>query len=337
MSSGKSSSEKKKHQFDISDHYNGNVFFNPISHYNKSFSDLIKWQMNRTSSPWPIIKQNDHSPKLVTDIEGKIVSLTFVNHSTFLIQLKSNGKIFNLLTDPVFSFRASPFPFLGPKRVRPPGLSLDKLPKINFVLISHNHYDHLDATSLEYLNNKHEPDFITPIGNSRYLSFADHKKIHERDWYEKISFPDFGLTIHIDRAHHWSKRTLNDTNKALWGSFVIETDFLKIYFAGDTGYQNHFSNTKDRHGKINLALLPIGAYEPRWFMKDSHMNPEDAVQAHLDLNADHSVGMHFGTFKLTDEGIEDPIKALEHAKVKYNVLNFETLQVGQTKLFNFDK
>lgn len=318
-----------------SNHFDGVEFFNPVGKSKKTFSDLMKWQRSRIPATWPKRIENTFKPKIAYLLDPDKISLTYINHSTFLIQIPLNAeKVINILTDPVFSERTSPVSFLGPKRVRAPGISIPELPPIDIILVSHNHYDHMDMPALKSLITRFDPIIVTPLENKKYFPKSMQLKIVENDWWETHTLQQFkNLKIHTTPAHHWSRRTFSDTNKALWGSFVIETELKKIFFAGDTGYQEHFKKIQERFTKMDLALLPIGAFEPRWFMKEAHMNPEDAVQAHIDLSAVQSIGMHFGTFQLTDEGIDDPVKELYLAKKKYNIENFEVLNVGESKVF----
>lgn len=316
------------------DHFDGVEFFNPIGKSKKTFGDLMKWQRSRSPVRWPKKVENTFKPKVAYLLEPSKVSLTYINHSTFLIQLPlSDEKVVNILTDPVFSERTSPVNFIGPRRVREPGLRIDELPPIDLVLVSHNHYDHMDMPALKSLIKRFDPLIITPLENKKYFPKALQRKIIEQDWWETQEILHLKLKIHSTPAHHWSRRTFSDTNKALWGGFVIESAAKKIFFAGDSGYQDHFKKIQERFVKIDLALLPIGAFEPRWFMKEAHMNPEDAIQAHIDLSSSQSIGMHFGTFQLTDEGIDDPIKELYLAKKKYSIDSFDVLGVGESRVF----
>lgn len=320
----------------MNDHFDGTQFFNPIGHLEKSLVDVLKWKWNSKAKDWPSEVKNQKTPNLPSQLKIGEFAITFVNHATFLIQIQTETKLVNILTDPVFSERTSPVSFAGPKRVRRPGIELENLPPVDVVIVSHNHYDHMDYDALKKLNEKFAPLFVLPLGNAKYLDFAKKPRIQERDWKEFVDIPEWQIKFHIERSHHWSRRSLTDTNKALWCAFVIESynkiSAKKIYFAGDTGYQTHFAETKKSFGNIDLALLPIGAYEPRWFMKDAHMNPEDAIKAHLDLSPVLSIGIHFGTFQLTDEGIDDPAIALEKAKNENNVSNFEILKEGETRV-----
>jgi len=318
---------------DRSDHFDGKRFFNLFGvEAEKSFSDLIKWNVTETRASWPEKVENQFQPdfELIANPSRKVgdVTVTLVNHVTFLIQVA--GK--NLITDPVFSERASPLSFLGPKRVHPPGLTIAQLPTIDFVLVSHNHYDHMDVESLKEIEKRFHPLFILPLANQQFLPFVPKERIVELDWWQSHTVSE-AMKITLSPAQHWSARTPFDKRESLWGAFVIEAQERRIYFAGDTGYGPHFNLTRERLGEMHLSFLPIGAYEPRWFMKESHMNPEDAVLAHQDLKSQLSIGMHFGTFQLTNEAIDQPLIDLKTALEKHQAKNFITIGVGQTRNF----
>lgn len=318
-------------QYPVTDHYDGEKFFNPQVNTDKPFSDLIKWNLNRPPNLWPNSIENSKKPEVVSQVEDNKAVVTFINHVTFLIQVKG----LNILTDPLFSDRTSPVQFAGPKRIRRPGLELDQLPKIDLVLVSHNHYDHMDLPSLEKLYKKFNPLFILPLGNEKYLkSFSKNVNTIELDWWGKTKIKESSVTL--VPALHWSARGLFDRRDALWGGFVFEMNKFKIYFVGDSGYKEDlFKEIYNRFGPMDLSFIPIGAYEPRWFMKVAHMNPEEAVLVHKDVQSKKSIGMHFGTFKLTDENFEQPEIDLLNAKKKYQVEDFMTLEVGETKTFSF--
>jgi L-ascorbate metabolism protein UlaG (beta-lactamase superfamily) len=309
----------------VSDHCDGHYFFNPDYTAPKNFKDLIKWHWTRQRKPWPKWIENQAQPEPAAFTAENDLLITFINHVTFLIQTAG----MNILTDPVFSHRVSPFRHVGPCRVRAPGLSFDQLPSIDLVLVSHNHYDHMDLPSIKLLAKKFQPLFITPLGNGHFLKRAGAERIVEMDWWQ--SHDIHSSKIITVPAQHWSARGLHDRNRALWAGFVIETSRNKIYFAGDTGYANHFKQISECLGVMDVALLPIGAYEPRWFMRDQHMNPDDAVLAHMDLNARLSIGMHYGVFRLTDEGFDEPLADLQQALKKYRAERFVTLLVGETR------
>ena len=302
-----------------SDHFDGEKFHNPGQNDLKSLFTVLKWKLAFEAKDWPSHVSNKNYPlRLLTPTEK--ANVTFINHATFLLQLEG----LNILTDPVYSERVSPFKLIGPKRVRAPGIAFDLLPAIDVVLISHNHYDHLDLATLRSLDAKYHPLFLVPLGIEKFLKAEGLQNVKELDWWEEQRIKDVKITF--TPAQHWSSRTPFDKNETLWGSFYVDNSKTKIYFAGDTGYSTHFKEIRDRLGAPDLALLPIGAYLPRWFMKVHHMNPEDAVLAHKDLAAIKSIGMHFGTFQLTDEGIEDPVIDLEKALRAQN-LSTETFMV----------
>ena len=269
----------------------------------QSFSAVPRLFLER-KTPWPT--HLDIVPQRPAERDGA-AAVTFVGHSTFLIQTAAG----NILTDPIYSERAGPLNALGPRRVRPPAVRFADLPPISAVLLSHNHYDHCDLPTLRRLAQQFDPLVITPLGNSRLVRSAGIRRVEELDWWESSKTMDWSIVM--TPAHHFSARTPFDRNRALWGGFTVAVGGVRIYFAGDTAYAPFFRDIPRRIGTIDLALLPIGAYEPRWFMAAVHMNPEEAVQAHIDLQASTSVGMHFGTFQLTTEGIDAPVHALGRA------------------------
>ena len=274
-------------------------------------------------TPWP--SRIDEPPRLPERLDGADAVVTFIGHATFLIQTAAG----NILTDPMYSQRAGPLLF-GPRRVRQPGVRMEDLPPISLVLLSHNHYDHCDLSTLRALAKRFDPTVITLLGNGALVRSAGVTNVEELDWWEDARTTPMPITV--TPAHHFSARTPFDRNRALWGGFVIRTGDARIYFAGDTAYRPYFVDIRQRLGPIALALLPIGAYEPRWFMHAVHMNPAEAVQAHLDLDAAQSVGMHFGTFQLTTEGIDEPVTGLRDACTARNVPSsrFRTLGFGES-------
>jgi L-ascorbate metabolism protein UlaG (beta-lactamase superfamily) len=312
-----------------SDHFDGHRFFNPDAPAGRTFKDFLRWQRTRQRAPWPLWVENRAQPQLPPALNSGQVALTFVNHITFLLQFRG----LNVLTDPVYSQRVSPFRSLGPRRVRNPGLPFDQLPPIHVVLITHNHYDHLDIETLLRLEAAHSPRFITSLGNRAFLREFGLSAVDELDWWQSLEAN--GATITLTPAQHWSSRRPRNRNRTLWGGFLVRADGRLVYFAGDTGYGKHFRAIREKVGRVELALLPIGAYEPRWFMRDQHMNPEDAVRTHLDLDAKISVGTHFGCFQLTDEGIDDPPLELAAARERHGVAPeaFQVLETGETRLF----
>ena len=289
-----------------SDHFDGAVFRNenPTATAGKTFGDFLRWQRTSRRTPWP--EWVEHPA--VTSAPprpgpGECVA-TFVNHITFLLQFRG----LSVLTDPVYSERCSPVQWAGPRRVHAPGVSFDRLPRIDLVLVSHNHYDHLDIDTLQRLERDHRPVFLTGLGNGPFLQQQGLTRVHEFDWWQSHDAGGWHSTS--VPAQHWSGRGLQGRNRTLWGGFVLEADGCRVYFAGDTGYWRHFATIRDRCGAPDLALLPIGAYEPRWFMRDQHMDPAEAVRAHIDLGARQSLATHYGCFQLTDEGIDEPVREL---------------------------
>jgi L-ascorbate metabolism protein UlaG (beta-lactamase superfamily) len=312
-----------------SDHFDGRHFFNPDATAGRSFKDFLRWQLTAERKPWPRRVSNRAQPSLAAALAPGQVALTFINHITFLIQFSG----LNVLTDPVYSERASPFRRIGPRRVRDPGLAFDDLPPIHVVLVTHNHYDHLDIATLLRLEEVHAPRFITSLGNRAFLQQFGLNAVDELDWWQSLDTAS--ATVTLTAAQHWSTRGPGSRNRTLWGGFIVAASGRKIFFAGDTGYWKHFADIRARYGRVDLALLPIGAYEPRWFMRDQHMNPDDAVRAHIDLDARASIATHFGCFRLTDDGIDDPVTELASARQRHGVPAeaFQVLETGETSLF----
>ncbi len=292
-----------------SDHFDGERFFNPDHpSTDRGLRDLLRWRFKETSVPWPAEvpgKQIVPAPR----VDG--LRATLVGHATVLIQ--STG--LNVLTDPLWSQRASPFGFAGPKRVIAPGIAFDDLPPIDVVLLSHNHYDHLDIDTLRRLHAAHKPLIVTPLGNDATIraAIAD-ARIATGDWWQRIEINDSASATLVP-AYHWSARGTGDRRMALWGGFMLHTSAGTTYFAGDTAYGNGniFRQMRERLGTPDLALIPIGAYAPRWFMRDQHANPDEAVRILLDLGARTAMGIHWGVFKLTDEAREEPAQRLHDA------------------------
>ncbi len=299
-------------------------FENPESQHGEAV-DFLKWIFNRKREAWP--KWVESEPGAVAAASGNEIQVTFVNHSTFLIQVDG----MNILTDPIWSDRAGPLSFLGVKRVRSPGLKFEALPAIDCVLVSHNHYDHMDIPTLKALERKFSPLFVVGLGNRKFLENHGLSSVEELDWWDKIYLPG-GRNIYFVPAQHFSGRSPWGWNRSLWGGFVIESMSGKIYFAGDTGFGKFFYQIHEKFPEIDIALLPIGAYEPKWFMSPVHLGPEDAVRAHLILKPELSVGIHIGTFRLSDEGINTPAQQLEQALREHGIdpKEFIALDFGET-------
>jgi L-ascorbate metabolism protein UlaG (beta-lactamase superfamily) len=328
--------------YPLSDHFDGALFFNPeptIRRANgKKFGLLsiirARWKRDPSVwSTWPAHIENAVYPAPEQHIAEGSVGVTFIGHSTFLLRLPG----LNVLTDPIFSKRCSPVKFAGPARVRAPGIALEDLPKIDMVLLSHNHYDHCDLASLRQLRRRFaHMRIVTSLGNAAFLAAKRIKGAIELDWWQANE--SAGTRITAVPARHFAARSLSDRNKTLWAGFVLEHGGTKIYFAGDTGYTKFFKEIAERLGPPDLALLPIGAYEPRWFMGPVHMNPEDAVKAFTDLGARRAIGMHFGTFQLTAEAIDAPLQDLAAAKEAASIAPeaFTTLDCGETETVSFE-
>jgi L-ascorbate metabolism protein UlaG (beta-lactamase superfamily) len=324
-------SHMKTYPGPVSDHFDGLHFFDPDGSPPKSLSEVLRWQLGsgRQRVAWPEWVPNayaDVPPPLVT---GDKVRLSFVGHASWLIQASG----LNILVDPVWSMRASPLSFAGPKRHNDPGIAFESLPKIDVVLVSHGHYDHLDVATLSRLAAKFSPRVITPLGNDVTMREADAAiKAEGFDWKDRVELGS-GVAATLVATRHWSARGLFDRNKALWASFVLETPAGKLYIVCDSGYGEgkHFRKVAEAHGPLRLAILPIGAYEPRWFMRDQHMNPADAVKALGDCGAQQALAHHHGTFQLTDEAIDAPVMALGEAldEAKIPRARFVALKPGQ--------
>jgi N-acyl-phosphatidylethanolamine-hydrolysing phospholipase D len=293
---------------------------------------------------------------------------TFIGHATVLVQVPTANGSLNVLTDPVFGERASPVSFAGPKRFQPPGVALKDLPRIDLVLISHNHYDHLDEDSVKALNAQAggPPLFVVPLGIKPWLAERGVANAVELDWWDSVTLPatpsaasaqplvqrngagiaagagSDAVQVFLTPAQHWSARGLGDRMKTLWGGFALLSPKLHVFYSGDTGYSKDFTDIQARlaprqadaqGGGFDLALLPVGAYEPRWLMKDQHVNPDESVRIHRELHARRSLGVHWGTFSLTDEALDQPPKDLAAARKAQGVADdaFFTLATGETR------
>lgn len=309
----------------VSDHYDGERFFNPgRAATSKGLGPFLRWQLSGNRSEWP--EQVPVTPaRPAPRVEGDAMVATVVGHAGVLVQTAG----LNILTDPVYSARVSPFSWMGPKRVRAPGVRFDDLPKIDVVLVSHNHYDHLDLDTLQRLRERDRPIIVTPLGNGALMARRGITAL-ARDWGGTVGISD-DVTVTVERVQHWSTRWRYDVNRALWGGFTVTTPGGSVYFAGDCGYSDAFAETARARGPFRLALLPVGAYEPRWFMKAQHMNPAEAVQAFRDLGAETAIGIHWGVWQLTDEAIDAPPRDLAKALAAAAIdpARFPALEPGQ--------
>jgi L-ascorbate metabolism protein UlaG (beta-lactamase superfamily) len=317
----------------VSDHFDGERFFDPHGAPPRGRRDLLRWMADRygrgTRAKWPAWAPSPDVDRPPVRVEGAAWRVSYVGHASWLVQTAG----LNILLDPVWSERASPFQFAGPKRVNDPGIAFADLPPIDVVLVSHAHYDHLDVATLSRLAKAHRPRVITPLGNDTIMRGHDPAIAAEaHDWNDRADI-GAGVAVTLVATQHWSARSLSDRNMSLWASFVIEAPGGKIYFVADSSYGDGrtFREAGQRHGPFQLALLPIGAYEPRWFMSDQHVNPAESVQAFIDCGAETALGHHYGTFQLTDEAIDAPLYALADALRVAGISpeRFRTLRPGE--------
>jgi len=321
---------RRYHEGPASDHFDGTRFFNPAGPIGKGLLDVIQWRLKGSRWDWPPAVPLEASDKPPARVNGTDLRVTFVGHATVLIQTAG----LNILTDPIWSERAFMVGWAGPRRVTPPGIAFEDLPPIDLVLVSHNHYDHMDLPTLARLREAHDPLVVAPLGNEHVLREGDARlRVQTLDWWQAHAVGD-RARVHVVPVYHWSRRHVFDRNKALWGGFVVETQGGNLYVAGDTGLWDgaFFAQARERFGSFRFAALPVGAYEPRWFMKDQHVNPAETVQIHELLGAPPTLGIHLRTFQLTDESIGQPEIELAAALRERNVPagRFFTLPAGGT-------
>ncbi|HEY2979275.1 MAG TPA: MBL fold metallo-hydrolase [Burkholderiaceae bacterium] len=330
-----------------SHHRDGAFKNNYIDLSSRGMAAFMRWKFDawRDGLPAPPAAA---TPQIVPDLgliqsnakagARMVPTVTWIGHATVLVQLGG----LNALTDPIFSNRASPLSFIGPQRAQKPGLWLHELPHVDLVLISHNHYDHLDDDSVRALAQQAggPPLFVVPLGLKAWFAKRDIQNVVELDWWQSHRLG--GVEIVLTPVQHWSGRGLTDRMDTLWGGYALFARDLHLFFAGDTGYSKDFADIRERFaerhsaaqgGGFDIALLPIGAYAPRWFMQQQHMNPEEAVRIHRDLGAKASLGIHWGTFELTDESLDEPPRLLAQARQAQGVADaaFFTLAIGQTR------
>jgi len=286
-----------------SDHFDGEKFFYPAAPMRvKSTLEVMKWRITGKRGAWEDRPLAGPTTRPDARVDGGVLRATFVNHATVLLQMDG----LNILTDPIWSERASPLSFAGPRRYRPPGVAFEDLPPIDVVLVSHNHYDHLDVATLRRLAADHAPRIVVPLGVKALLDEKGVAGGEELDWWQEIDAGN-GVRIALTPARHWSARGTHDRSATLWGGFAIQSERAGLaYYAGDTGYGPFYADVRERFGAPRLAILPIGAYKPEWFMAEGHQNPAEAVRAHRELGAAASLAVHWGTFPLADDSMDDP-------------------------------
>jgi L-ascorbate metabolism protein UlaG (beta-lactamase superfamily) len=293
---------------------------------------LIKWMISRPRLKWEWrdVETPATPPERVT---GKEILVTYVNHTAVLIQVAG----VNIITDPVWTYRASPFIFMGPRRYQDPGVDIEKLPPIDLILLSHNHYDHMDLNAIRKIVAHSGPAIVAPLGNAAYLEQKGVAGAVDMDWWQSQMI---SKEVRIDcvPAQHFSARAFSDRNRTLWSGYMIHTPVGLLYFAGDTGYGPFVDRLKDKYiaagKKIRCALLPIGAYKPEWFMKEVHMSPEEAVRVHEELGIETSIATHFGTFYMADDGQDEPVALLKSVLAEKELhgqkIEFRALKNGES-------
>ena len=309
------------HRGAVSDHFDGRRFRN-LAGVPHGIGRVLRWAATRKPAPWR--RWTDAPPGPAPERRVADLRVTFVNHATLLLQIAGR----NILTDPVWSERVSPVSWAGPRRVRPPEIRFDDLPQIDAVLVSHNHYDHLDLETLARLHERDGPWIVTGLGVRSFLRRHGLSNGTELDWWQSAEIGT-GLSVTSVPVQHFSGRGLADRDATLWTGFVVSGSAGDVFFAGDTGYGPHFAAIRERFPRLRLAILPIGAYRPEWFMGPVHVDPAQALQAFRDLAAGTGLGMHFGTFRMTDEGEDEPaqeiaalLAAAPEPKPRFWVLGF---------------
>lgn len=303
---------------------------------NSPKASFWKWQWERLTSDQAV--EPPFEPEVVmtdtTSLQRNLteITLTWVGHSTMLLQVQG----MNILTDPVFSDHVSPFSFMAPKRLVALPFEIEDLPPIDLVVVSHSHYDHLDLATLKRLSQHKGKNtlFLVPLGNQALLQSEGIANVKELDWWDQYSVGP--LTATFTPAQHWTQRTLWDRNKSLWGGWSIKTEAFHFVYVGDTGYSQDFTDIRQRLGPSDVALIPVGAYKPRWFMGKQHVDPDGAIQIHKDLQSRYSIGVHWGTFRLSDEPMAEPPLELAAARerVGMSVEEFRIMRHGETWWFS---
>lgn len=313
----------------VTEHFDGQKFVTPGApkHNSVSFESLptfFKWQRERQPSKWPAFHDDAPGRPPPQQVAMGAMRVTFINHATTLIQVDG----VNVLTDPIYAERASPFAFAGPKRVRPPGIRFVDLPRIDAVVLSHNHYDHMDVATLQKIQSTWpKVQIFAGLGNRAFLESKGLTNVSELDWWDTREVG--GLTIHSVPNQHFSNRGLFDSDGTLWTAWVFDGSRGRAYFGGDTAMGPHFAMVSEKLGPMRLAVLPVGAYKPEWFMSPIHMSPKEAVQAAIDLHAGVSIPMHYGTFNLADDAELEPVDVLATELQSHPDVHFEVLGFGQ--------
>jgi L-ascorbate metabolism protein UlaG (beta-lactamase superfamily) len=282
----------------VSPHFDGSRFHNVPPAEPPGITGLLAWQWNPDDIPWP---EGPFGKATRPEPLERGIRVTAINHATTLVQIDG----VSVLTDPVWSERVGPLAFVGPSRWAEPGIAWEDLPRIDGVVISHNHYDHCDAPTLARLAGRFAMPIFAGLGSKEMLADLDVDGGVDLDWWQTVPIAR-GVTVTMVPTQHWSRRGVLDRDTVLWGGYVLKGPSGSVYFAGDTGFGPHFAAIRERVGPPTIAILPISAYEPRWFMHTSHMGPDEAVDAHRALGARRSVGIHWGTFDLSDEGRWQP-------------------------------
>jgi len=291
-----------------SDHFDGERFHTPGQDTHVTLTKLLRWMTSREPGPWSDHPDAPPGPPPPRKVGPGELRTTFIGHATVLVQMDG----VNVLTDPIYSDRASPFSTVGPKRHRPPGIRFEDLPPIHAVVLSHNHYDHMDLPTLKRLQDQYpRMKILAGLGNRQFLESKGLNHVHDLDWWQPVQVGD--VEIVATPTKHGSNRGMCDRNKTLWLGYAMKGTRGTVYFAGDTGYGAHFAQTRETLGPMRLAILPIGAFRPEWFMSPVHMGPREAVQAQKDLKAPKAMAIHFGTFSLADDGELEPVEKLQEA------------------------
>ena len=309
-----------------SDHFDGKRFHNLVPRRH-GLGSVLRWLASRQPGKWH--DWTEYPPGPPPPPTSQELRITYINHSTFLLQLDG----INVLTDPVWSKRASPLQWLGPRRRRPPGIRYRDLPPINVVVLSHDHYDHMDIATLQRLNHDHNPCIYTGLRNARVLSRNGIGNVIELDWWEGVTHGDLRITA--VPAQHFSGRSPFDRDRTLWCGFVLRGPSAQVYFAGDTGMGPHFQQIVNRYPELDVSILPIGAFRPEWFMGEVHLAPPEAVEVHLLLSAPVSLACHFGVFPLADDGESEPVELLQQtlANSELRGTEFKVLKLGEGQNF----